>query len=142
MENCISATHRAVLNAAARRENGVGRGAPRLTAMQEERLRNIRNAVEHADEKLLGKQKYKKSPAFSKHEPYSLRLANTSLVIGNQYLNYRDLVTAMTKTHAAIEHIRGVPTGTPGVEISECNASDHPPRRSTASSERDAVELP
>jgi hypothetical protein len=114
MENCISAIYRAVLNAAALRENGVGRGAPRLTALQEERLRNVRNAVEHADEKLLGKQKYKNSPAFSKYEPYSLRLANTSLVIGSHYLNYRDLVTAMTKAHAAIERIRGVPTGAPG----------------------------
>jgi hypothetical protein len=114
MENCIGAAHRAVLNATALRENGVGRGAPRLTALREERLRNVRHAVEHADEKLLGKQKYKKSPPFSKYEPYSLRLANTSLVIGNYYLNYRDLVTAMTKAHAAIEHIRGVPTGAPG----------------------------
>jgi hypothetical protein len=42
----------------------------------------VRNAVEHFDENLLGKQKYKASPPFNKAEPLSLRLANTSMVIG------------------------------------------------------------
>lgn len=113
MENCISAAHRAVLNANALREQRVGRGAPRLTEIQEVRLRNVRHAIEHADEKLLGKQKFKNSPPFSRFDPYSLRLANTCLVIGSNFLNYRDLVAAMTKMHGAIEKTRGVPTGSP-----------------------------
>lgn len=113
MENCISALHRGVLNAKALRDNGVGRGAPRLTENQEERLRNVRHAMEHSDEKILGKQKFKQSPPFANDDPYSLRLANTSLMIGSNFLNYRDLVLAMTKMHEAIEKIRGVPTGTP-----------------------------
>lgn len=56
MENCISATHRATLNALALRENRIGRSAPRLTDLQEQRLRYLRNAIEHSDEKLLGKR--------------------------------------------------------------------------------------
>ncbi len=36
MENCVSATHRAVLNARALREGKIGRAAPRLTALQGE----------------------------------------------------------------------------------------------------------
>jgi hypothetical protein len=42
MENCVSATHRAVLNAQALRENKIGRAAPRLTPLQEQRLAHLR----------------------------------------------------------------------------------------------------
>jgi len=114
MENCVSATHRAVLNARALRENKIGRAAPQLTRLQEQRLAYLRNAVEHSDEKLLGKQKFKGSPSFDKTDPYSLRLANKCMVIGKNVLTYKELVSAMTKCHKTIEVIRGVPTGTPG----------------------------
>jgi hypothetical protein len=114
MENCVSATHRAVLNARALRENKIGRAAPRLTQLQEQRLRYFRNAVEHSDEKLLGKTRIKKSPPFDKMDPYSLRLANTSMVIGKQVLTYKELVSAMTKCHRTIQTVRGVATGAPG----------------------------
>jgi hypothetical protein len=56
MENCVSAIYRAVLNAQALRANKIGRAAPRLTQLQEQRLKGLRDAVEHSDEKLLGKQ--------------------------------------------------------------------------------------
>jgi hypothetical protein len=65
MENCVSAAHRAVLNAQALQANKIGRSAPRLTPRQEERLTFLRNGIEHSDEKLLGKQ-HGKSPAFDK----------------------------------------------------------------------------
>jgi hypothetical protein len=113
MENCVSATHRAWLNARALRENKIGRAAPRLTLLQEERLAHLRNAIEHSDEKLLGKQKFKSSPPFDKIDPYSLRLANTCMVIGKNVLTYKELVSAMTKCYKTIEVIRRVPTGTP-----------------------------
>ena len=116
MENCVSATHRAALNAKALRTNRIGRSAPRLTELQEERLAHLRNAVEHSDERLLGPRS-KTIPAFHQAEPYSLRLANTSMVIGNHVLTYRQLLTAMTKTHRAVEVIRGVETGTPGPQF-------------------------
>jgi hypothetical protein len=114
VENCVSATHRAVLNAQALGENKIGRAAPRLTPSQEQWLAHLRNAVEHSDEKLLGKQKFKSSPPFDKIDPYSLRLANTCMVIGKDVLTYKELVSAMTKCHKTIEVIRRVPTGTPG----------------------------
>ena len=62
----------------------------------------MRNAVEHSDEKLLGKQ-YRNSPPFASREPYSIRLANTSVVIGGWVLAYRELVSAMTKMYRTIE---------------------------------------
>jgi hypothetical protein len=113
MENCVSAAHRAVLNARALQANEVGRAGPRLTPRQEERLAFLRNAVEHSEEKLLGRR-HGRSPAFDKADPYSLRLGNTCMVIGKNVLTYKELVSAMTKCHKTIEVIRGVPTGTPG----------------------------
>jgi hypothetical protein len=107
MENCVSATHRAVLNAQALRANKIGRAAPRLTQLQEQRLAYLRNAIEHSDEKLLGKQKVKKSPPFDRMDPYSLRLANSSMVIGKQVLTYKELMSAITKCYRTIEIIRG-----------------------------------
>jgi hypothetical protein len=55
MENCVGAAARAVLNAKALRYNKIGRSGPRLTARQDQRLAYLRNAIEHSDEKLLGK---------------------------------------------------------------------------------------
>jgi hypothetical protein len=131
MENCVSATHRAVLNAQALRENKVGRAAPGLTQLQEERLAHLRNAVEHSDEKLLGKQRFKKSPPFDKVDPYSLRLANTSMVIGKHVLTYKELVSAMTKCHRTIERIRGVANGTPGPDFPNAKLRTDPGNRVT-----------
>ena len=127
MENCISATHRAVLNALALQASKVGRSGPRLTALQEQRLSHVRNAVEHSDEKILGKQKFRGSPSFAAGEPYSLRLANRSMVIGNNVLTYKELVSAMSKLYRTIEAIRGVPTGTPGPNWSNVKLrAEHP----------------
>jgi hypothetical protein len=114
MENCVGAAHRAVLNARALWENRVGRNGPRLTELQEQRLGGVRHAVEHSDEKIRGIQKNKKWPPFAAGEPYSLRLANRSMVIGANVLTYKELVSAMTKMYRTIEAIRGVSTGTPG----------------------------
>lgn len=113
MENCISAAHRAVLNAKALRARRIGGGAPRLTAPQEQRLAYFRNAVEHSDERVLGTMQNKKIQPFGRLEPFSIRLANTSVVIGNDALSYRELVGAMTKCHKTVEVVRGVPTGDP-----------------------------
>jgi hypothetical protein len=113
MENCVGATHRAVLNSRALRENKIGRGGPRLTDRQETRLRDVRHAIEHSDEKLLGKS-HRNSPPFGSGEPYTIRLANSSMVIGSWVLTYKDLLAAMAKMYRTIELIRGVSTGSPG----------------------------
>ena len=68
MENCVSAAHRAVLNARALQANKIGRAAPRLTPRQEQRLAFLRDAVEHSDEKLLGKQ-HGQEPAVRQGRP-------------------------------------------------------------------------
>lgn len=125
MENCVSAAHRAVLNAQALRANKIGRSGPRLTPRQEQRLAFLRHAIEHSDEKLLGKQ-HGKSPAFDKADPYSLRLANTSMVIGKNVLTYKELVSIMIKCHKTIEVIRRAPTGTPGPAFSNARLRTDP----------------
>lgn len=127
MENCISATHRAVLNKRALRQHKIGRNAPSLTHRQNLRLANVRHAIEHSDEKLLGLQKFKSSPPFSPGEPFSLRLANTSMVIGAQVLTYKELVSAMTKCCHAIEGIRGVATGVPSPTFPNSELRTHTP---------------
>jgi hypothetical protein len=114
MENCVGATHRAVMNATALREARIGGGAPRQTERQEERLRYFRNATEHSDARLLG---IIRSRQFGPDEPFSIRLANTSIVIGSDVLTYKELVSAMTKCHKTIEVIRGVATGDPSPEF-------------------------
>jgi hypothetical protein len=73
----------------------------------------VRHAIEHSDEKLHGKP-HGKSPPFRSEEPYTIRLANSSIVIGGWFLTYRNLFWAMTKMYRTIEVIRGVSTGTPG----------------------------
>ena len=45
MENCVSAAHRAVLNAQALQANKIGRAAPQLTQMQQPRLTSLRVPV-------------------------------------------------------------------------------------------------
>ena len=72
MENCVSATHRAVLNLRALCEHGVGRKALPPTKRQEQQARDVRNAIEHSDEKLLGKQRFKHFHPFDRPDPYSL----------------------------------------------------------------------
>jgi hypothetical protein len=88
MENCVGATHRAALNARALREMKIGRAARRLTERQEQRLGSVRHAIEHSDEKILGRRKIRTSPPFAAGEPYSLRLANHAMAIGSWDLSY------------------------------------------------------
>lgn len=118
MENCVGAAWRAALSAKALRERGIGRAAPRLTEGQHKRLTFFRNAFEHADERLPGTTKNRKIPQFAALDPYSIRLANTSMVIGSEVLNYKELVSAISKCHRTVEVIRGVPTGDPGSSFS------------------------
>ena len=65
LENCIAATHRAVLNAKALQSRRVGRGGPKLTEAQEQRLRDLRNTIEHSDERLVGPKGKRKAIVFS-----------------------------------------------------------------------------
>ena len=138
LENCVGATARAVLNAKALRDNKIGRSGPRLTDRQDQRLAYLRNAIEHSDEKLLGK-KHGKSPVFDKVDPYSLRLANTSMVIGKNVLTYIELVSIMTKCHKTIEVIRKVPHRDTRPGVPQRQAADRPGNPSAQARGDDAV---
>lgn len=131
-ENCVGALHRAVLSSKQLRLGGVGRSAPRLTARQEDRLAHLRNAFEHSDEKIIGAQKFKNSPPFSRDQPHSLRLANTRMVIGGWELTYCEIVNAMVKMHRTIELIRATPTGTPGPDFPNAVLRTAVPARATS----------
>lgn len=112
-ESCISATHRATLNASELRSGGIGRSGPRPTERQRRILRDMRDAIEHSDNRLTGKKVPAWTSSFGAYEPYSVRLANSSMVIGSVVLTYRDLLSVLTKSYRTVEVIRGVPTGTP-----------------------------
>ena len=68
----------------------------------------------------------KGSPPFDKSDPYSLRLSNTSMVIGKNVLTYKELVAAMTKCYKTIEVVRGISTGTPGPRFPNANLRTDP----------------
>jgi hypothetical protein len=130
MENCIGALCRATLTAKALRQRRVGLAGPRLTDRQQERLAFFRNAFEHADERLPGTTRNPNIPPFAAGDPYSIRLANTSMVIGSHVLTYKEVVSAMTKCYRTIELIRGIATGDPGPNFANvklrANDPSHP----------------
>jgi len=111
MENSVDATHRAILNIRALRERRQAGGALPITSVQERDVKRIRDAVEHSDEKLLGRQRFKHSPPFGPSDPYSLRLSDKGMTIGQWELTFVSLVTVMAKCHHTIEAIRKAPTG-------------------------------
>jgi hypothetical protein len=113
LENSIDATYRAVLNGEALRNNKIGRGALRLTDKQRKCLKDVRDAIEHSDERLLKISKGPSRPWFQQGRPFSLFVTNTQIAIGTNVLTYRQLVAAITKCHSTIEKIRRVPTGQP-----------------------------
>jgi hypothetical protein len=126
---------RSVLNAKALLTLGIGRGAATLTTRQESLLSRMPHAIEHSDEKVVGKQ-FRNSPPFAPGEPYLLRLATTSMILGSNMLPYRDLVSSMSKMHRAVEKIRRTPTGTPGPSFPNAILRTEVPGRPAVSSAR------
>jgi hypothetical protein len=121
----VSATHRAALNLSALYENGVRRTAPQLTEKQERQLKDVRNAVEHSDEKVLRKNTSPYRIPFDRPETYSLRLSNQHMVIGKWPLSYKTLVSAMTKCHGANRGHPGNGDRNAWIRIPERNTSQH-----------------
>ncbi len=108
MENCLSAAHRAVLDAAALRAEGLGTKAVPITERQEQRLRLVRNTIEHTDERLVGPNpRWPSAVVFTREQPFALRLANRGMVIGADDLAYAELVAVLRKMYRAVEAIRG-----------------------------------
>jgi hypothetical protein len=122
LENCIGATHRAVLNARALRVAGFAKDSPMPTAGQEDRLRLVRNRIEHAEERLVdGRIK----PA----QFHALRPFDHRVDIGDQRLTYRDLERCIRRMYAIIEKMRGPSTQGGALPANARLRTAVPPRR-------------
>ena len=103
LENCVVTTHRAVLYAQALHARGWGKGSPRVTSRQQNRLRHARNGVEHGDEWLVEGRKIKEGQA------HMLVPLDRRMQIGREQLTYRELASCIEKLYATVLKIRKVP---------------------------------
>ena len=113
MENCIDATYRAVRHAEALRLLKIGRGAPAPTKEQRDGLKQVRDAIQHSEDRLLKNSNGPRRPHINPGQAFALFPTNTRVVIGEHALGYRQLASVITKCHRMIERIRGAPTVMP-----------------------------
>lgn len=113
MENCIDAADRAVRHAEALRSLKIRGVAPVATDAQREMLKQVRDAVQHAEDRLLGTSTGKRRPHIIQGQAFALFPTNTRVVIGHHALGYHQLASVITKCHRMIERIRGAPTAMP-----------------------------
>jgi hypothetical protein len=73
----------------------------------------VRDAIQHSDERLLKRSKRPSRPPFLQGQAFSLFATITQIGIGEHVLTYRQLAAAITKCDSTIEKIRGVPTRQP-----------------------------
>jgi hypothetical protein len=99
LENCIDATHRAILNQGRLRTAGFGRGAPQATGRQATLIRLVRNTVEHMDERLANSK-------LKAGQPVALVPSDTGVTVGALFLPYRDLASCIAKLHRTTVHLR------------------------------------
>src|SRR5205823_789521 len=98
LEHCVAATHRAGLHARQLIAKGHARHALMPTHGQLDRLRWVRNHIEHTDDKLLNGQ-------INQNEPFTIQPLEHRLEIGKVRVSYRDLASVITKCHHTIEAI-------------------------------------
>jgi hypothetical protein len=110
MESCIDAAYRAVLNVSALRDLGLTNRSRSVIDDHKTRLKGVRDAVEHSDNRLLGQQPPSKPP-FQYRQPFALYFTNTRIRIGNHPLTYKQLVSTMTMCDNTIKQILGQPPG-------------------------------
>lgn len=113
MENCIDAANRAVRHADALRSLRIVRGAPVATDVQRDMLKQVRDAVQHVEDRLLRTSTGPQRPHIVQGQAFALFPTNTRVVIGAHALSYRQLASVITKCHRVIERIRGAPTAMP-----------------------------
>jgi hypothetical protein len=116
MENCIDATYRAVRHAEALRSLGIGRGASAPTTAQHDALKDVRDALQHSEDRLLGTSTGPRRPHIHQYQAFAPFPTNTRVIIGQHALGYRQLTFVITKCHRMIERIRGTATATPTTE--------------------------
>ena len=103
LEQCVVASHRAMLMANALIDLRLGRGARRPPPVWQEHVRLMRHAIEHTDDRLTGRR----PPAILPGQPTMLSPTVKHIQLGPQRLAYRELTGCIRSCHRIIEIIRG-----------------------------------
>jgi hypothetical protein len=110
LETCLDATHRGMCAVALFRERGFGASAPRADQGAVDRLKYIRDTVQHAPDRLLEdpEQLRRGRLPIGPEDPYGIRLREYELTIGtDQPLTYVELVSLMENCYRTAQVIGG-----------------------------------
>ena len=102
-ESCIDATNRGIALAQQLRKRQPGPSSLLPTARQQRQVRQMRNAIAHADERIV-------KGDFTPGRPIMVYPRATRIELGKHTLTYRDLSACITKSYRMLEHIRGAPS--------------------------------
>jgi hypothetical protein len=111
LETCLDATHRAVAALALLRTKGIGTSAKPLDSDAVERLKDIRDAMQHTPDRLIAEGLRRDRRPFGPEDPYGIQPAEHHVTIGAERpLTYVELVNLMEKCYRASEIIGGRPS--------------------------------
>jgi hypothetical protein len=105
LQTCLDATHRGMCAVALFRKRGFGTSASRPDQGSVKRLKNIRDTVQHAPDRLLEEpeQLRRGRLPFGPEDPYGIRLREHELTIGAEepltYLELMGLMETVTSQH-------------------------------------------
>jgi len=102
LEQCIVAAHRAMLMADAIIDGRHGRGARRPPPVWKERVKLMRHAIEHTDDRLTGRR----NPPISAGDAPMLRPLQKHVELGADHLAYRELAGCLRSCYRTIETVR------------------------------------
>lgn len=102
LEQCIVAAHRAMLMKETIIDRRNGRGARRPPPVWKERVKLMRHAIEHTDDRLTGKRK----PPISAADAPMLRPLAKHMELGVDHLTYRELAGCLRSCYRTIDTVR------------------------------------
>jgi hypothetical protein len=102
LEQCIVATHRAMLMAEAIIDRRNARGARRPPPVWKERVKLMRHAIEHTDDRLTGRR----NPPILAGDATMLRPLTKHMELGVDHLTYRELAGCLRSCYKTIETVR------------------------------------
>jgi hypothetical protein len=102
LEQCVVAAHRAMLMAEAIIDRRHGRGARRPPPTWKERVKLMRHAMEHTDDRLTGRR----NPPISAGDAPMLRPLQKHMELGADHLTYRELAGCLRSCYRTIETVR------------------------------------
>ncbi len=107
LETCVEALHRALVALKLLQSKGVGRGVDMPNADAANRLRDIRDAVQHAGDRLIGRlNPGRRAFDVENLDPYTLSPREHDFFIGSEKpVTYRELVDLMETCHRAVDRI-------------------------------------